>query len=263
MRLRRNGWLCAGLLGCLLAAGGAAADEASDAAGVQGGSSGSADRAAGDPWEPMNRAIFSFNETVDGYVLEPVAKGWDKVVPEPVQTSIGNVFDHLQLPTRFVNDLLQLKFYEGGETFFRALINTTMGLGGLFDPATHFTVHESNEDFGQTLGAWGVPAGPYLVLPLLGPSNPRDTAAIAVDSSFGVLGFVAPVYVSVPAATVDIVNDRAAVLEQIAAERASAFDFYSFVRNAAVSFRENQVNDRAEDPEDDEDDLYYTDDEDE
>lgn len=253
----------AGLLLALALAGGAAANEAPAPADVQdGAASGDADHPGGDPWEPMNRAIFNFNEGLDGYVLEPVATGWDTVVPEPVQTSVGNFFDHLVLPTHFVNDLLQGKFYEGGETFFRAIINTTLGVGGLFDPATHFTVHRSNEDFGQTLGAWGVPAGPYLVLPLLGPSNPRDTAAIVVDSSFGVIGFFFPYYVSVPAGAVDVVNDRAAVLEEIAAERASAFDFYSFVRNAAISFRVNQVNDRAEDPDDD-DDLYYTEDEDE
>lgn len=254
---------CAGLLAQLLVAGGLHADEAPGSADVQEAPEEGAGGSAGDPWESMNRAIFNFNEGLDGYVLEPAATGWDFVVPEPVQTSIGNLFDHLQLPTRLANDLLQGKLYEGGETFFRVIINTTMGLGGLFDPATHFTVHRSDEDFGQTLGAWGVPAGPYLVLPLFGPSNPRDTAAILVDSNLSVIGFVFPVYVSVPAAVVDVVNDRAAVLEQIAAERASAFDFYSFVRNAAVSFRENQVNDRADDPEEDEEDLYYIDDEDE
>jgi phospholipid-binding lipoprotein MlaA len=246
-------------------AAGASADEASTAANVQSvAATGDADHPGGDPWESMNRSIFNFNEGVDAWVLEPVATGWDKVVPEPVQTSIGNFFDHLALPTRFANDLLQAKFYEGGETFFRAIINTTMGLGGLFDPATHFTVHKSDEDFGQTLGAWSVPAGPYLVLPLLGASNPRDTAGIVVDRSFGVVGFFVPIYVSVPAGGVDVVNDRAAKLEEIAAERASAFDFYSFVRNAAVSYRENQVSDRAEEPdEDEEEDLYHTDDEDE
>ena len=262
-RLRTG--IAAGLLLALVLAAGASADEASGSADVQdGAASGDADHPGGDPWESMNRPIFNFNEGLDAWVLEPVATGWDKVVPEPVQTSIGNLFDHLALPSRFANDLLQAKFYEGGETFFRALINTTMGLGGLFDPATHFTVHKSDEDFGQTLGAWGVPAGPYLVLPLLGPSNPRDTAGAIAESSVGVIGFVAPFYVSVPAGAVDIVNDRAAVLEEVAAERASAFDFYSFVRNAAVSYRENQVNDRADEPdEDEEDDLYYTDDEDE
>lgn len=213
------------------------------------------DRPAGDPWEPMNRSIFAFNEALDGYVLEPVATGWDYAVPEPVQSSIGNLFDHLALPTRLVNDLLQAKFYEGGETFFRILINTTLGIGGLFDPATHFTVHESDEDFGQTLGAWGTPAGPYLVLPLLGASNPRDTVGLVVDR-VGAVSFFVPIYVSAPAGAVDVVNDRAAVLEDIRAERAAAFDFYSFVRNAAVSYRLNQVNDRAEE-EVDEDDLYY------
>ena len=264
MMHRRKPILFGALMAFLLVGGGAFADEVSGDGSVQQSGSGGSDGTPGDPFEPMNRAIFSFNEGLDGYVLEPVATGWDFVVPEPVQTSLGNLFDHFQLPTRLANDLLQLKFYEGGETFFRAIINTTMGVGGLFDPATHFTVHKSNEDFGQTLGAWGVPAGPYLVLPFFGPSNPRDTVALVVDSNLSVIGFVFPLYVSLPAAGVDLVNDRAAVLEQIAAERASAFDFYSFVRNAAVSLRENRVNDRAEQPDADDDDLYYIeDDEDE
>lgn len=217
------------------------------------------DRAPGDPWEGMNRAIFNFNEALDGYVLEPVATGWDWVVPAPVQQSVGNVFDHLALPMHFANDVLQWKFYQAGETAWRAVINSTLGVAGLFDPATHFTVLRSDEDWGQTLGAWGVPAGPYLMLPLLGPSNPRDAAGLVVNSATGVLGWFAPFYISAPAAAVDVVNDRAALLEDIRAERASAFDFYAAVRNASVSFRANQVRDKVETDDAEDEDLYYFD----
>lgn len=217
-----------------------------------------------DPWEAMNRPVFAFNEGVDRIVLEPVATGWDKVVPEPVQECIGNFFDHLQLPVRFANDVLQGKPRDAYETAWRAVINSVVGLGGLFDPASHWEVHESDEDFGQTLGTWGVPPGPYWVLPLLGPSNPRDAAGMLVDRAAAVAGYFVPVYVSVSAGALDIVNARAAVLEDIRAERESAFDFYSFVRSSYIQYRENRVRDRVDEPDDqtDDEDLYYFDEED-
>ena len=215
-----------------------------------------------DPWERFNRPVFAFNEGLDRWLLEPVAKGWDWAVPEVVQTGIGNVFDNLSTPVHLVNDILQAKFYQGGETAWRLVINTTVGLGGIFDVASGWQVHESDEDFGQTLGYWGVPPGPYLVLPFFGASSPRDTVGLAVDSVTFPYGFFVPIYVTFPANGVNLVNTRAGLLEEIAAERAAAFDFYSFVRSAHVQFRENQVRDRAED-EDADEDLYYFDEDDE
>jgi phospholipid-binding lipoprotein MlaA len=216
-----------------------------------------------DPWEGMNRKIFAFNEGVDRWVLEPAAKGWDWAMPERVQTCVGNFFDHLVLPVRFANDVLQAKPAAAYETLWRAVINSTVGLGGLFDPASTWTVAKSNEDFGQTLGRWGTPSGPYLVLPLLGPSSPRDTVGTVVDRFGYVATYFVPFYVSASASGVDIVNARAAALETIAAERKAAFDFYSAVRSAFLQYRENQVRDRAEDPEDAEyeEELYYFDEE--
>lgn len=216
-----------------------------------------------DPWEGMNRGIFAFNEGLDRWLLEPVAKGWDRAVPDPVERSIGNFFDNLSMPVHIANDLLQAKPLLALESTWRLVINSVGGLGGLFDPAGHHGVYESDEEFGQTLGYWGVPPGPYLVLPLFGPSNPRDTVGLAVDSATSVQFWLVPFYVSVPASGVDVVNDRSAVLETLAAERAAAFDWYSAVRSAAIQFRENQVRDRAEDEDDADEDLYYYDEDEE
>ena len=222
---------------------------------------------AWDPWEPLNRRTFAFNETLDAWLLEPVATVWDFAVPHPVQRCFGNLFDHLVLPVRVANDLLQLKARKAIEDVFRFQANTLLGLGGCFDVATRGGITKHNEDFGQTLGHWGVPAGPYLVLPLLGPSNPRDGVGLLVDSTGAVQTFFISWPVLFGAAAFDIVNTRALSLEDLAAERASAFDFYAAVRSAYVQFRENRVYDRADAPappaaEQDED-LYYFDEDEE
>jgi phospholipid-binding lipoprotein MlaA len=217
-------------------------------------------RSAGDPWEPFNRKVFAFNETIDRYALEPIATGWDTVMPNRVETCVANFFDNLQLPVRFANDLLQGKPWKAYETAWRAVVNTTVGLGGFFDPASAWQIYKSDEDFGQTLGVWGTPPGPYLVLPLLGPSSPRDATGMAVDSAMTlpITWELIPFYVSVPSRAVDIVNRRALALETIREERKAAFDWYAAARNAAISYRENQVRDRAEKPKEasDDDDLY-------
>jgi phospholipid-binding lipoprotein MlaA len=216
----------------------------------------------GDPWEPMNRHIFSFNEALDRYALEPVATGWDKVVPERLQTAFGHFFENLALPVRFANDLLQAKPVQAYETFWRAVVNTTFGLGGFLDVASAHGIVKSDEDFGQTLGYWGTPPGPYLVLPLLGPSSPRDTVGMAVDSFGSVYTYFVPFWASAAVRTVNIVNARAALLETIREERAAAFDWYAAVRSAHTQYRENRVRDRAEEEEgaSDGEDLYYVDD---
>lgn len=223
------------------------------------------ERAPGDPWEPMNRRVFAFNEGVDRWFLEPVATGWDYAVPEVAQRSIGNFFDNLAMPVRLANEVFQAKPWKAYETLWRIAINTVGGVGGLFDPASHFEVYKSDEDFGQTLGYWGVPSGPYWVLPLLGPSSPRDATGVALGSTVSIVGFFVPIplYVTAPAAAVDVVNDRAASLETIRAEREAAFDFYTAVRSAFTQYRENRVRDRADDPDEEQadEDLYYLDEE--
>lgn len=218
-----------------------------------------------DPFEPVNRAVFEFNETLDAWVLEPVASAWDRVLPNRVQLCVANFFTNLVLPVRIANDLLQLKPIYAFEDTGRMITNTTLGIGGLFDPASHYGIPIHDEDFGQTLGRWGVPPGPYLVLPLLGPSNPRDAVGLAVDSAGAVQTYFLSFPILVSAATLNVVNDRSLSLEQVRAERAAAFDFYAAVRNAYARYRESRVRDRRDAPEPAaaDDDLYYLGDADE
>lgn len=135
-----------------------------------------------DPWEGFNRRMYYFNAKADKYVLLPVVAGYKKVTPDFIETGISNFFNNLgEIPT-FINSLLQLKIAVAGETFGRFALNSTVGLAGLFDVATPAGLVEQNEDFGQTLGYWGVDTGPYLVLPLLGPSSLRDATGLVFDS---------------------------------------------------------------------------------
>ena len=197
-----------------------------------------------DPLERTNRKIFAFNEALDRWFLEPVATGWDFVMPAPAQTAIQRFFENLGFPVVFVNDLLQGKPLAAAQDVGRFALNSTAGLVGFFDPASQIGLPNHDEDFGQTLGVWGVPGGPYLVLPLLGPSNPRDTAGLVVDRATLVYTFFIPWYVNFGSASVSIVNRRSRLLETIREERKSAFDFYVAVRNAYVQRRDDQIGDR-------------------
>ena len=211
-----------------------------------------------DPWERMNRGTFRFNEGLDRWVIEPVAKGMDFVLPDPVERSIGKFFENSRIPIHLGNALLQGKPVSAVEDLARFVVNTTIGLAGFFDPATHIGLEAHQEDFGQTLGFWGVPAGPYLVLPVFGPSNPRDTVGLAADTFSTVYPWFMPIYASFSIGVGQRLNWRSLALDQIAAERKAALDYYVAVRNAYMSYRENQIRDQEED-EADGDDLYYLD----
>jgi len=128
----------------------------------------------GDPLEPFNRSMFAFNERVDKYAVKPVAKGYKKIVPAPVRGAVGNFFRNLGEPTTIVNGLLQGKFPQAGKDLVRFAVNTTFGVLGLVDVAKHAGLERHDEDFGQTLRLWGIESGPYLVLPLLGPTTVTD-----------------------------------------------------------------------------------------
>jgi len=253
-------WLIAGAL----LTGAPSRAEAPGEAGAEDAASGAEARAVHDPWERMNRGIFTFNEFADRYFIEPVAIGWDTIVPDLVQQGIENFFHNAATPRRIVNDLLQGKPRKAGSDLGRFAVNTSFGLLGFFDPAGAEGFPPAEEDFGQTLGVWGVPPGPYLVLPLLGASSPRDTVGLAVETF--VLApeyYYIPFTVTYPLTGTRVVNARSLVLETVRAERASAFDFYAAVRSAHVQFRANQVRDRAHEPEDQDadEDLYYLEDE--
>ena len=135
-----------------------------------------------DPWEGFNRRMYYFNAKADEYVILPVVTGYQKITPDVVERSINNFFSNLDEVSTFINSLLQFKLSVAGETLARFTLNSTVGLAGLFDVATQIGFAEQNEDFGQTLGYWGVDAGPYLVLPLLGPSSLRDATGLVFDN---------------------------------------------------------------------------------
>ncbi|VAW51933.1 Outer-membrane-phospholipid-binding lipoprotein MlaA [hydrothermal vent metagenome] len=137
-----------------------------------------------DPYESFNRSMFSFNEGADKYVIKPVAKGYDYIMPNFASKGVSNFFRNLDDIVVFFNQLLQFKLTDAAATSARFVFNTTFGLLGLIDVASEMDLPKQNEDFGQTLAVWGVPSGPYLVLPLLGPQTVRDTAGLAVDWTF-------------------------------------------------------------------------------
>lgn len=136
-----------------------------------------------DPWEPWNRRVYHFNYRLDQWVLLPTVRGYEKVTPRFVRSGVTNFFNNLGDFTNLFNSLAQLKFKRSGDTTARILFNTTFGVLGLWDPATLMGLPRQPEDFGQTLGYWGVPSGPYVMLPLFGPSNLRDTTGLITDFS--------------------------------------------------------------------------------
>ena len=194
-----------------------------------------------DPYENWNRKVFSFNETIDRWFLKPVARFYRSVMPNFADRAITNFFNNLTEVRNFTNSVLQLKGESAVVAAGRFTYNTVFGLGGLIDVATAFDLPERPEDFGQTLGYWGLGSGPYLMLPLLGPSSPRDFTGFATDS------FVAPSLwdnVDSPesyyARGVQVVDKRA---DLIPAEGFISGDTYTFVRNAYLQRREFLIND--------------------
>jgi phospholipid-binding lipoprotein MlaA len=265
-RIRWSAIACALVAILLPSLSALADDEATTGTGWQGEAIGSDvgdEELVWDPFERVNRPIFAFNMYLDDWILEPVATAWDWVLPRRVELSIHHFFQNLLMPVRIGNDLLQLKLIAALDDVGRLIVNSSVGIAGLFDVATAGGIPQHNEDFGQTLGHWGVPAGPYLMLPVLGPSNPRDTTGLVVDSFGAVQSFFISFWILAGAAVVDTVNDRALTLETFRAEKESAFDLYAAVRSGYTQFRENQVRDRRDkaEAEEDEEDLYYFEDE--
>jgi phospholipid-binding lipoprotein MlaA len=197
----------------------------------------------GDPLERMNRATYRFNNAVDKAVLKPVATAYRDHVPKLVQEGIDNVLENLAFPTTIVNDLLQLKIKDTLVDLGRFAVNTTLGIGGLLDPATHFGIPKNDEDFGQTLGRWGVPPGPYVVLPFLGPSTLRDAPSWYADAQTDLrLTLDLEPEVEWTLVGVSLVHRRAELLPFDATFDA-AFDRYALIRNSWLQRREYQVRD--------------------
>ncbi|KVD30454.1 VacJ family lipoprotein [Burkholderia ubonensis] len=192
----------------------------------------------GDPLEGFNRTMYKFNDTVDTYALKPVAKGYQYVVPQPVRDSVTNFFSNIGDVYIAANNLVQLRIADGVGDIMRVVINTVFGVGGLFDVATIAKLPKHTADFGVTMGRYGMPAGPYLVLPLLGPSTVRDAAGLGVDYLGNPLTYVKPDGVSYGLFGLNLVNTRSNLLGAGDVLEAAAIDKYSFVRNAYLQRRQ-------------------------
>ncbi len=186
-----------------------------------------------DPYEGMNRAFFSFNRGIDRWILDPLAAGWTFITPKAVRVSLDKFFINLQFPRRLLANLGQGQVVEAGSELGRFLLNTTVGIVGLFDPASHLGMKLYDEDFGQMFGAWGIPAGPYWVIPVFGPSNPRDGLALPLDLALD-LRNASPV----PGpGLIAAVNVRALLDKQIEAAEEAALDLYVATRDAHITRR--------------------------
>lgn len=195
-----------------------------------------------DPWERFNRATFKFNDSLDRAILRPTARAYVKVTPRVVRTGISNFFDNLETVTTLVHDTLQGKFSAAGHDTARFLMNSTLGLGGLFDPATAAGIDKNDEDFGQTLGKWGVPAGPYLMLPLVGPTTVRDGLARIPDTYTDPSHYLEDDSTRYTLTAIEILDLRAGLLD-LDAQLNQSYDRYAFVRNAWLQRREYKVKD--------------------
>ena len=196
-----------------------------------------------DPLEGLNRATFKFNDAVDKAVLIPVAKGYQAVTPEFVRKGVTNAFSNVGDASSSVNNLLQGKPTQAASDLGRLLINSTLGILGLFDVATPMGLNRNNEDFGQTLGKWGVGSGPYLVLPLMGPSTMRDAVGRVPDSYIGYSRQIGHVPTRNQTLGLDIINIRAELLKTTQTLDEASLDKYQFLRDAYLQRRLSQVYD--------------------
>jgi phospholipid-binding lipoprotein MlaA len=193
-----------------------------------------------DPWESVNRLTFRFNDTIDTYALKPIAQGYQFIAPQFVEDGVHNFFNNIGDVGNLANNVLQAKPAAAGVDTARLIFNTTFGLLGFIDVGTKMGLQRSDEDFGQTLGRWGVPSGPYVVLPLLGPSTVRDAVAKYPDSYTGPYPYMNDMSARNTMFGINLVDTRASLLS---AERLITGDKYIFIRNAYLQNREFKVQD--------------------
>ncbi|MGZ4960642.1 MAG: MlaA family lipoprotein [Methylomonas sp.] len=204
-----------------------------------------------DPWEDWNRNVQSFNDDVDDYVMKPLAHGYRWITPDFVDKGITNFFSNIEDIRVFINDALQAKFLQSGQDTARFLVNTTAGVGGFFDVASNIDLPKHKEDFDQTLGVWGMPIGPYIVLPLLGPSSPRGVLGIVGDVAMNPISYTGIYFPSTAVSTAvsgglgatNAIDLRADNLETEKVATEAAIDRYSFFRGAYFSQRDYLVHD--------------------
>lgn len=195
-----------------------------------------------DPWEPFNERVFSFNyDLVDRYGLKPVATVWAEVLPELVTRGLVNAFENIEMPKRFVNNMLQGRLQGANRELTRFLVNSTVGLAGIFDVATRLGFEDSYADSGQTLGTYGVGPGPYLVVPFLQPLTLRDAIGYGADTLLDPIGYFAPFVANFARSAVQRVNERADNLKLYEDVEESTLDLYSAVRNGYLQRREHRI----------------------
>ncbi len=193
-----------------------------------------------DPIQPVNRKTFYVNDKIDLVLWNPLATGWRWISPETVRLHLSQFFDNLRFPVRFVNSLLQADARQSGRELGRLVVNTTVGLAGFFDPATAWKLEKRDEDFGQTLAIWRVPAGAYLVLPVLGPSTPRHTVGRVADAALSPTVFLT--FLAALAVTgANQINSRAQNLDLIRELREDSLDYYVAIRNGYFQIRRDLI----------------------
>lgn len=214
-----------------------------------------------DPLEPLNRAIFGFNQVVDGLILDPAQQAYGFLVPDPAKKGVRNFLDNLASPLVFINDVLQGERERAGNTLSRFLVNSTLGVGGIFDAARAFGLPERHrEDFGQTLGSYGVGSGPYLVLPILGPSNARDLVGLGVDFTISPLGYVVDNDVLLGRFAIDGIDTRYTLDPVLDDLKANSLDLYAATRSVYGQKRNSDILNGAAPPRDEDyEDIFNED----
>ena len=200
-------------------------------------------RVAEDPWQSYNRAMFKFNAGLDRVVLKPAAKGYRWVLPDFVEQGVSNFFSNLGDVPNSLNNLLQGKFRAAGSDGLRFLMNSTFGIAGLFDVASSAGLEKHNEDFGQTLGVWGVPPGPYLILPVLGPSTVRDSGGLVVDLATNPMSYLEDDAARWGLWSLRVVDTRKNLLGIEENTGLRLFDSYEQMRDIYLQRRKNLVAD--------------------
>jgi phospholipid-binding lipoprotein MlaA len=196
-----------------------------------------------DPIEPFNRVVYEFNDTLDRILIKPVAKGYRAIMPSPVDRGVTNFFSNLSDVGSAINNLLQFKLKRAASDVSRVLVNSTVGVLGFFDVASNMNLEKNGEDFGQTLGAWGVGPGPYIVLPVLGPSDGRDTIGLVVDWYTDPVTYVDPTRLRNGLIVLRGIDKRADLLGASRVVEEAALDKYEFIRDSYLQKRSNAVHD--------------------
>lgn len=204
------------------------------------------DLAIADPWQPFNRRVFAFNRALDRWLLDPLGRAYSALLPDPAEKAVRRLFENLDQPAVVVNDVLQLEGRRAGRATARFLVNSTLGLAGLFDPAARMRLPARDADFGQTLGKAGMRPGPFLVAPLLGPSDPRDLLGTIVDGLLHPEAWLLPLRIQLPIESVDAVSEKESHREELDELERASVDYYAALRSGYLMMRRQRVKDASQ-----------------